>query len=315
MSDFLRSGRRVLEIDIASGDFQKMPTFTEVQTSIMPLVHRRGGEMRALGTCFCISNQGLCLTARHVVDEAFPNIESTVLDVKDGELFALYVGAPHGPEPDAPLNGGLLPVNKMYFSPDLDVAALSLTMMSDVKTGELIPMPAFALGVTPPHVGTSCLAVGYHKMSWTADEALVSVDQGFAATRGVVEELHIPRRDRFQLHFPCFRTSAHYPGGMSGAPVFTEDGFVRGVVCSEIEMGGDGDAHISYASLVGPSLLLTLEGNDGPGQPSGQRFLADFALGGAVRADLTGVELRRGERDCSVRIGNTTISNQFPPVT
>lgn len=312
MSGIFDGGDRIATIDLASGDFQTMPTFTDVQMSIMPLIHRRGDELRGLGTCFAISNQGICLTARHVIDEAFPDLQGDQISAKDGELFALYIGQPQGSDPEAPLNGGLLQVDKIYFSPDLDIAALSLRMMSNTETGALIKMPACPLGVAPPVVGTSCLAVGYHKMVWATDEALVTVEQGFAATRGIVEELHIPRRDSSQLTFPCFRTSAHYPGGMSGAPVFSEDGNVRGVVCSEFETDGHNEGYISYASLVGPALLLVLEGNDGPGQPAGQRFLADFARGGAIRADLTGAPLERGETDCTVVIGGAAIRNQFP---
>ncbi len=311
MSSIFDGGDRIATIDLASGNFQTMPTFTDVQMSIMPLIHRFGDEFRGVGTCFAISNQGICLTARHVIDEAFPALRGGQMGAEHGELYALYIGPPQGPDPDSPLFGGPLLVDKVHVSPDLDIAALSLRMMSNIETGEPIKMPACPLGIAPPAVGATCLAVGYHKMVWAKEDALVTVEQAFAATRGDVEELHIPRRDSSQLTFPCFRTSAHYAGGMSGAPVFSEDGYVRGVVCSEIETG-ENDDYISYASLIGPSLLLILEGSDGPGQPAGQRFLADFAAGGAVRADLTGAQLRRDETACTVVIGGAAIRNQLP---
>ena len=299
-------------ISFESASFVRMPERSHTQRAILPLVKLLGGQARAIGTCFSISNDGLCLTARHVIEDAFPEVVRTgrPMTDEDGWIYALYASpepAGEGSEHDL---GGLLPINKVFFMDRVDIAAVHISLPVHTQTGERLPMPAHRLGLSPPAVGSQCLAIGYHAMNWSGDPSGHRFEQSYSATRGLVEEVHVPFRDSYQLNFPCFRLSARFDGGMSGGPVMTEDGFVRGVVCSAFEWI-DGKTYTSYASLVAPAMLLQIESMDRPGGSVATRFLWDFVIGGAVLADAHGVDVARGTMDCSLRIGQTVLTNAF----
>lgn len=208
-----------------------------------------------------ISNDGLCLTARHVVEEALPGPvgQGRRITESDGWLYALYASNdPVAERPSCTL-GGLIPVHNVHLVDNLDIAALQLRVMRNVRTDELLPMPAPQLALALPKVGDICLAFGYHSMAWSGEDPDFSVAQKFYCSRGEIEEVHVPRRDAVMAPFPCFRTSARYDPGMSGGPVFCKDGLVRGVVCSSIE--GLDEGFVSYVSLIAPAGTLACRAN------------------------------------------------------
>src|SRR5690606_33609725 len=94
--------------DFSAGEFVKIPTFPHpTQKSVMPVVAVKDDQIRPLGTCFAISNHGLVLTARHVIDDAI-EIEAR----SDGWwVGVIYVSEPT-PEDDIPdLLGGIILAN------------------------------------------------------------------------------------------------------------------------------------------------------------------------------------------------------------
>lgn len=297
-------------IDFAGGDFATVP-LSLVQRAIMPLVHLVGDEFRSVGTCFAISPDGLCLTARHVIEEIWPGPVSDGRQPTDddGTIYALYVD-PDTPVEGGDLFGGLLPVMKVHLVDQLDIAALSLNLPVRVDTDEPIRLAVLRLGLNVPVLNAQSVAFGYHSISWQRDNpSHASVTQSFSASRGLVEELHIPCRDSVVLPFPCFRTSARYDGGMSGGPVFTDDGLVRGVVCSSIQQITDEQGHVSYVSLIAPAMCLRMSAKATPSATEGTFFVAEFVKGGAVSADEAGVELKVDPTNCVITFGGMQIYN------
>ena len=65
-------------------------------------------------------------------------------------------------------------------------------------------------------------------------------------------------RDKVMLPCPCFEISATFGPGMSGGPVFNEQGEICGIVSS-----GIAGTSSSYATTLWPSLseIYNLEGN------------------------------------------------------
>lgn len=277
--------------DFSESGFTTIKGFPHpTQRSVMPVVTIRGDEVRAVGTCFAISNHGLVLTARHVIDDA--------LGLQDGRgepnstcwVYAVYAAEPDADDGENPPEavGSPIPANKIHFLPGLDIAVMHLNLPIRSTTNKPIRMPAHRISPAIPAVGTNCFALGYHKMHWNiADDGKHThqVSQSYSASRGTVEEIHYPIRDRNTLPFPCFRVSSHYDGGMSGGPVLNERGSVIGVVCSELS--ADEQGHISYASLAGLSLLLQVDASEQLRGPVEPKFLWDFAIGGAGSLDLT----------------------------
>ena len=87
------------------------------------------------------------------------------------------------------------------------------------------------------------------------------------------------------MKFPCFQTDCEFVGGMSGGPVMEfRTGTAVGVICSGFA-GLEDEAPISYVSLAGISLLLTLEATDEESGVIKKKFLCDLVKGGAVATD------------------------------
>lgn len=266
-------------------DFQDINGFpNSTQMAVMPVVAYRDNVFRPIGTCFSITNFGLVLTARHVVDEALKITHDREFMEEGWAVGVLYASEPREQDDVPDLVGGILPVLTVGFNANLDIAVmqLSVPVRSD-NNKQAIRLPCFALSVGLPNTGTNCFALGYRLMEWKQEDQDVlkmSVKQNYSVSRGVIEEVHLPMRDSAFLSFPCFHVSARYDHGMSGGPILDSTGSVIGVVCSSCQQL-DNDKPISYGSLVGPSLAITLElVNEGVKMPA--TFLYDYSVNGYI---------------------------------
>ncbi|MDE0334451.1 MAG: serine protease [Defluviicoccus sp.] len=221
-----------LVADFADADFVTVGPFPHpTQMAVMPVVAMKGDYVRAVGTCFAISSQGLVLTARHVIEDALEiDAEGKMADpgMGIGALYAAETGE------DDKL-GGLLPGRRLHFTNDLDIALMQLNLPIARATGKPLRMPALRLGTRIPRVGEHCAGIGYHAMDWQRSTGIHThhVKQKYAASQGRVREVHLDRRDDFRLKFPCFRTDCKFVGGMSGGPVIEfRTGAAVGVICS-----------------------------------------------------------------------------------
>ncbi len=271
----------ILIADFSLDEFVKIPTFPHpTQKSIMPVVAVKDDEFRLLGTCFAISNHGLVLTARHVIED--------VIDIRaqsnEWQIGAIYVSEPTPGDNIPDLFGGILLADRIHTSNEFDIGAMHLHLPVRKDTGALLPMPALALSPGIPDESAICFTLGYHDMKNEAasdNPYHQTIEQTYSASKGVIEEIHFPRRDNTKLTFPCFRTSLRHEHGMSGAPVLAENGGVIGIVCSQIE-GQD----IYYVSLIGPALFLQIDATNSEGKID-KLFLYDFITGGAVGVNET----------------------------
>ena len=206
-----------LVADFADADFVAIgPLPHPTQMAIMPVVAMKGDYVRAVGTCFAISSQGLVLTARHVIENALEiDGEGKIADpdMGIGVLYAAETGE------DDKL-GGLLPARKLHFTTDLDIALMQLNLPIARATGRPLCMPGLRLGTRIPRVGEQCAGIGYHAMEWQRATGIRThhVKQKYAASQGCVRELHLNKRDDLLMKFPCFRTDCRFVGGMSGGP-------------------------------------------------------------------------------------------------
>ncbi len=282
-------GRRDMEngdlvADFTDTDFVTIGSFPHpTQMTVMPVVAMKGDYVRAVGTCFAISSQGLVLTARHVIEDALEIDAGGKMADPDMGIGALYA-AETGEEDKL---GGLLPARKLHFTSDLDIALMQLNLPIARATGRPLRMPALRLGTRIPRVGEQCAGIGYHAMEWQRATGVHThhVLQKYAASQGCVREVHLDKRDDFMVRFPCFRTDCEIVGGMSGGPVIeSRNGAVVGVMCSGVDVP-EGERPISYVSLAGTSLLLTLEAMDRESGAIEKKFLYDFVEGGAVATD------------------------------
>jgi hypothetical protein len=238
--------------------FVQFPDFgSKVQQCVMPVMTRVDGEFLALGTAFVVNSAGgLLLTAYHVAEEAL-KYKNRRLGV-DGKYYGHYelyvLFASDADAGDGKFVGGILGVAHASRVGETDVALCVL----GPRPLE-ISLPQVALTVNPPAEGEVVLGIGYHAMRFTPSGAVDTLEytQSASVTRGRVKRVYIHYRDAGQMKFPCFSTDAQFEHGMSGGPVFNEQGQVCGLIT-----GGstdDGIVHHGYGSLLWPTMGLAAE--------------------------------------------------------
>lgn len=249
-------------ITVPAGGYERVPIEQAgLHETIMPVLGWTGTELHWLGTCFTISNFGLLLTARHVIDQ--------FLQAYERELATDHAGLLVVWESDRPLPssipgvpavvGGPMRVRRVSAHPTSDLALLQIELP---VLDPPVELPRLRLNVTPPHVGQQCVALGLghaiasgQVLPGTPSE--IHYERQLAASRGTVQDVHRIRRDSFLLPFPCFLTDARYTGGMSGSPVVGEDGKVVGLVMSSTDTKtADGEPYTSYAVLLADAMAL-----------------------------------------------------------
>src|ERR1700730_8145379 len=136
-----------------------------IQRGVMPLLTKRDASEEPIGTGFMISPDGLMMTAAHVVEAAFSagqrrlSPEGKFYD--HCELYALYLtDEEHGDKGE--LLGGLLPINKTWMDPAIDIAFCWVSRPT-LETGPL-PFKLSALSPGLPNVGEKVLGLGYYQM-------------------------------------------------------------------------------------------------------------------------------------------------------
>lgn len=278
------------------------------QVGVLPVVHVKGDTIQTVGTCFSVTNDGLCVTARHVIEDAVGSFEPSADLIQLGEqehgwIGALYVSDEEHPEGPEHIYGGIMPMHRVYYSDGLDIALMKLDLPIDTRTGRTIFFPAHRLRMDFPMAGEPFFAMGYRKGKWSAGDALHhhSLDQRYSATRGEVEEIHPAGRDRVFLPFPCFRTSARFDGGMSGGPLMDHSGRVFGVICSSFATD-DADSPISYASPVGAALAIHIEMRDPDGSDR-RGFMWDLVPGKALDVEAGASRVGRTGDKISISFG------------
>ena len=246
-------------VDLAEQEDYEFPH--PLQRSVMPVLildveDAAVTDARVVGTCFAIGSN-LAVTASHVLTGDLPVlVAGEMLVPPNVSPHVLFVTAQPVPNHEGPW-GGLLPVDKIVMNPDHDLTLLRLRL-------PLLPdgsYPRFAgniLTVDPPPVGSPLVVLGYSdsSSSFTPPDK-VHLDHKLRASAGVVQELHIPRRDSVLLNFPALSGDFPSPGGMSGSPVMNGDGKVCAMVSRSLAPSLDDDLWTSSASLL--ALLFSME--------------------------------------------------------
>ena len=172
--------------------------------------------------------------------------------------------------------GSLWHAKHAYFSLHTDLVLLDVfpysESASDYKWRKVV------INLAPPHVGQTVLGFGYKgghiepsgdhhtDLCWHADPR---------TTQGTVVAVHHARRDQGLYNFPCFEMSARTELGMSGGPLFDEEGRLCGLVCGGGLDREDGTA-IRYGTLLWP--LLLLEGIKGRFEGEAERLFSFYEL-------------------------------------
>lgn len=237
-----------------------------IHQSVLPIFAMSQKNMVPLGTGFLITSSGLIMTARHVVEDFVDRkeIRDTGEPIDNFGLYALYISNQMHPNnsPFAGNNiGGPIPITKIYTDENLDIAIGWLQALHNVETGEPLSFPAVRLGFSVPVLDENILGIGYHSSEFSvpipSDGKKPAVySRKFSTTTGHVAEVIESQGFR---KWPHFRSSARFEPGMSGGPVFLENGSVTGVICSSMKGISGEDDYVSYVSEIWPSLTFCLD--------------------------------------------------------
>jgi hypothetical protein len=218
--------------------------------AIFPIVtQREDGIFEPIGTGFFVAENGIFLTAAHVV--------TAVLD-NDGNVtgpFGLFQFLPGG-------QYYVRPIHRATRHLVADVAVGVAVPMHHNTTGAPMPNQLLTLATAPPSLGSPVCTYAYPKTTVVGGKPQ-TIHFEPAYFDGTLLE-HFPQgRDRVVLPGPCFRTSMVIHGGASGGPVIGQNGAVFA-----INSTGFKDDEVSYVSCVSAALDLAIPEVKLPGDAS-----------------------------------------------
>lgn len=217
-----------------------------IRHEIIPLVelHALPDRVIGLGTAFRIDPFGTFLSAQHVLDHRFvrpPTDSSAVAGLLnpglvygsaalDSDHFArisrIETYRSFREDPLAILRGRAETINSFdCIRLDLDQNNARLRERS-----RCLPLDFRA----PVKVGDRLLAIGFPGLPKPVDNPTVVISEKMYGAVGVVSELYPQGRDR-TCPWPTIAVRANWRGGMSGGPVFNEQGNVIGMVSKSID--------------------------------------------------------------------------------
>jgi hypothetical protein len=259
---------------MAISDQRKIPDFQHTgfdspitEVAVM-LVAQKDREYSSLGSGIIIGPT-VVMTARHVVDGFAGIYERVTLENLNGQgSFSLqaFQFAENGAKFRA------WDVRQIYISADpafTDIVFLHLRPTSQDHLQ--YDWKKVRMQLRPPKVGSIVSAFGYHSTSVQIIDDKVEITTNPYTSSGRVEEIHEERRDSHRLPFPCFRTNARFDPAMSGGPVFSEEGYLCGIICSNLPFP-DG-SHVSYVATLWPSMGISVS-YDRDGYPHGVSYPA-----------------------------------------
>lgn len=218
------------------------------------------GSIYEVGSAIRIS-ANLYITAKHVLEDYLERFGHTNNHMP-AQLWACHVHP--GP------NYAIWQVDRFWMPKETDLAVFHTRAYNDFASSQL-RVPAVRIDAFFPKQGERVVSFGYKRSTPTVTK---NVDGGIqidlkaepsVSIGTVVEVLPKGRGDR-NVAFPCFRFSGQTVGGMSGGPIFNDQGEVCGLVSYSLEeQPGIHEDYVSYGSLLWPLLTIEIDVD-----PSGQ---------------------------------------------
>lgn len=225
-----------------------------IQLVSFALMASEGADYHASGSAVLVAPH-LALTARHVLDDYWHRFEDKPMSEGKASRFSLVALNLQ----KAGTSLAVFAVTRTWSLQTTDLALLRLTPFSPEAADYRWRLPI--LDIIPPAVGDEISAFGYHSTHAASEPNGITLRASPASAGGVVRAVHLERRDRVRLPFPCFQTSARFDGGMSGGGVFNAAGRLCGIICQSLPPGADDPSaeHASYVSLLWPAFNIPID--------------------------------------------------------
>jgi hypothetical protein len=204
-----------------------------------PLItHDEDGRWRIVGTGFYVTDNGLFVTARHVVEEVcFEQKQMAPLLIvhqrSDTGLFG-------------PTEWLLRPIMQSWLAEQGDIAFGAAATATNVETGRILSNWTWRLSWAIPAIGASVATYAFPgKERQRPDGNIVFRADSYAGRVENVAEY----RDTVVMPFPYLQTNFRMHAATSGGPIIS-DGRVIGVNCTEYEPQSVQDRPLAFGTQI-----------------------------------------------------------------
>lgn len=217
-----------------SSELFKPGTGITEHTFILVAEHEHERKKEPFGSGFFVA-PNLGLTARHVFDQMWREYNyNTKLPFKEREsetnikVYAYqYLEGENEP--------AVWYAEMVWNSEFTDISFLSLKPANELaKNYQMTARPELTMDM--PQIDQKITAYGFPKIINKEPQGAIEVGslKLFPIEfKGQVTEVHEQRRDRGMIKWPCFEVNARFDHGMSGGPVYNEQGQTCGIVCHD----------------------------------------------------------------------------------
>lgn len=238
-----------------------------------------------LGTAFIVTGY-LAVTARHVIEhflEAYPgkavngvyecDTQMWLTQIlQNEELYATW--EPH----------------RFWLSPHTDIALIHLRAYCE-SAAKYNSWKRVPLHILPPRQGERIVGFGYHSSQTGLELGSDGTrhynlnDKPTAAVGEIIDVHHI-KRDSTLVNFPSFQVNTRFDPGMSGGPIFNDNGHLCGVIsvgCTFSDSDEDNCNHHSYGATLWPLMGTVINADRGDSYPRGIFYpVLELAQGGQI---------------------------------
>ena len=233
--------------------FKSDKQFNIITELSLSLTTKKEDESYASGTAVIIAPY-LAITAKHVIEDYFKLYDRISIEKETGEFrgtFSLYAYQTINNVE----NNGVWNISRLWPCKESDLYLLRLTPNSKASKNYKWRCPILSFSL--PEVGDRMSAFGYSKPKIDIESNLLTYET--STSIGEVIEVHKKMRDSVRLNFPCFMVNSRFDGGMSGGPVFNDNGELCGLICSTLEPLSIHEPHVSYVTLLSPILKTLID--------------------------------------------------------
>ncbi len=269
----------------------------DLHAGVFPFCARGNGQIVPIGTAFSVGKVGVVATALHNIQDALrfhPDGDRLrrVGLIHGGDLAPLELALLHRHYP-GPRHGrfAVWPLETVHGARPTDVVFGFATFQQE------FPYIALPLSFVPPRVGSTVRIVGYggmrtdHEIEEAALQAgdirqLVDAGLGLNVVETTVTAVLTQRVARGFTEGPCLLVEGDIPHGVSGGPVFNQDGYVCGIAASSLaEL--DPEHPKSFVALLNWNLStnIRLRVVHGGEELISERTLMDLIIAGVVPTD------------------------------
>lgn len=228
---------------------------------IFPIIrHNNKGIVSLIGTGFFISENGIFITAKHVLLDVIDEAKGRQTDAISLVQF---------------LDGSYIirPIARCTSHENADISVGIAAEMVSKKTGKTLKNKILKLTSGFAEQNAHVFTYAYPKTT-VKQEKTQELHFYPEYYDGVVQAHYPYGRDKVLLPGPCTQTSMHIRGGASGGPVFTKEG----VVCA-VNSTGYEDDQLSFITPVEAIENLILSGIRTPNNTTGNVKVSELIEG------------------------------------